>query len=141
MRNQERMLSDLYDWLKNHHNNPSFIVGDFNMSKQDLKRIITSVSQQWFILELDGNQITWFNGGRSSCIDHVIVNDKMKNYLNKASVCNTFNDISDHYPIIFSCTNDNNYSDCAKCLLLLFNKIWNGDFPNEWNSASIVSIP
>ena len=33
------------------------------------------------------------------------------------------------------------YSDCAKCLLLLFNKIWDGDFPNEWNSASIVSIP
>ena len=75
------------------------------MSKQDLKRIITSVSQQWFILELDGNQVTWFNGGRSSCIDHVIVNDKMKNYLNKASVCNTFNDISDHYPIILSCLN------------------------------------
>jgi len=38
-------------------------------------------------------------------------------------------------------TTDNNYSDCAKCLLLLFNKIWDGDFPNEWNSASIVSIP
>ena len=38
-------------------------------------------------------------------------------------------------------TNDNNYSNCAKCLLLLFNEIWDGDFPNEWNSASIVSIP
>jgi len=38
-------------------------------------------------------------------------------------------------------TTDNNYSDCVKCLLLLFNKIWDGDFPNEWNSASIVSIP
>ena len=25
-------------------------------------------------------------------------------------------------------TNDNNYSYCAKCLLLLFNKIWDGDF-------------
>jgi len=31
--------------------------------------------------------------------------------------------------------------DCAKCLLLLFNKIWDGDFPEEWNSASIISIP
>ena len=27
------------------------------------------------------------------------------------------------------------------CLLLLFNRIWNGDFPNSWNEASIVSIP
>ena len=43
--------------------------------------------------------------GRSSCIDHIIVNDKMKNNLNKASVCNTFNDISDHYLIILSCLN------------------------------------
>ena len=25
------------------------------------------------------------------------------------------------------------YSDCAKCLLSLFNKIWDGDFPEEWN--------
>ena len=27
------------------------------------------------------------------------------------------------------------------CLLLLYNRIWNGDFPNSWNEASIVSIP
>ena len=33
------------------------------------------------------------------------------------------------------------YSDCAKCLLSLFNKIWDGDFPEEWNSATIISIP
>ena len=26
-------------------------------------------------------------------------------------------------------------------LVSLFNKIWNGDFPNSWNKASIVSIP
>jgi len=29
----------------------------------------------------------------------------MNKYLNKASVCNTFNDISDHYPAILSCLN------------------------------------
>jgi len=33
------------------------------------------------------------------------------------------------------------YSDCVKCLFLLIKKIWDGDFPDEWNSASIVSIP
>jgi len=27
--------------------------------------------------------------------------------------------------------NDSSYSDCAKCLLILFNKIWNGDFPSD----------
>jgi len=39
--------------------------------------------------------------------------------------------------------NDNtaSYSDCAKCLFSIFTKIWNGDFPSNWNSASIVSIP
>ena len=36
---------------------------------------------------------------------------------------------------------DVHYSDCAKCLLSLFNKIWDGDFPEEWNSVSIISIP
>jgi len=38
-------------------------------------------------------------------------------------------------------SSDTHYSDCAKCLLSLFNKIWDGDFPEEWNSASIISIP
>jgi len=36
---------------------------------------------------------------------------------------------------------NSSYSDCAKCLSILFNKIWNGDFPSDWNTASIISIP
>ena len=28
-----------------------------------------------------------------------------------------------------------------KCLSLLFNKIWDGDFPEDWNLASLASIP
>ena len=98
-------LSDLSNWLKNHTDNPSFIVGDFNIKKEELKNFINSSSNEWFVMNLDGNQITYFNGGRSSCIDHIIVNKKMKVYLNRASVCNTFNDISDHYPVILSCLN------------------------------------
>ena len=35
----------------------------------------------------------------------------------------------------------NDFSDGAKCLLHLFNKIWDGVFPDDWNTASIVSIP
>jgi len=38
-------------------------------------------------------------------------------------------------------TNEENFSNAAKCLEIIFNKIWNGSFPKEWNSASIVSIP
>jgi len=33
-------------------------------------------------------------------------------------------------------SSDVHYSSCAKCLLSLFNKIWDGDFPEEWNSTS-----
>ena len=98
-------ISDLSKWLKNHLNNPSFIVGDFNMRKDVLKNIVSTTSNKWSVMDLDGNQITYFNGGRSSCIDHIIINEEMKNYLNRASVCNTFNDISDHYPVILSCLN------------------------------------
>ncbi|OUM66093.1 hypothetical protein PIROE2DRAFT_6805 [Piromyces sp. E2] len=29
----------------------------------------------------------------------------------------------------------------GKCLDIIFNKIWNGSFPRNWNTASIVSIP
>ncbi|OUM56423.1 hypothetical protein PIROE2DRAFT_28336, partial [Piromyces sp. E2] len=28
----------------------------------------------------------------------------------------------------------------GKCLEIIFNKIWNGSFPRNWNTASIVSI-
>ena len=33
------------------------------------------------------------------------------------------------------------YPAPGKCLEIIFNKIWNGSFPSNWNSASIVSIP
>ena len=36
---------------------------------------------------------------------------------------------------------NNEPSSDMNCLLLLFNRIWNGDFPSSWNEASIVSIP
>jgi len=36
---------------------------------------------------------------------------------------------------------DSSYPDCAKSLLILFNKIWNGDFLSDWNTASFISIP
>ena len=96
-------ISDLTKWLKDHQNNPSILVGDFNMSKEKLLAHISSTSQYWSIMDMKGHEFTWSSGGKNSCIDFIIVNDKMKGYLNIASVCNTFNDISDHFPLILSC--------------------------------------
>jgi hypothetical protein len=33
------------------------------------------------------------------------------------------------------------FPDAGKYLKIIFNKFWEGSFPNNWNSASIVSIP
>ena len=35
---------------------------------------------------------------------------------------------------------NNILSTGMNCLLLLYNRIWNGDFLNSWNEASIVSF-
>ncbi len=36
---------------------------------------------------------------------------------------------------------DSNITNAQQCLEIIFNKIWNGSFPHNWNSAAIVSIP
>jgi len=43
---RDNAISDLLKWFKNHQNYPSIIVGDFNMSKQQLMEKISSASQQ-----------------------------------------------------------------------------------------------
>ena len=55
---------------------------------------------------LSGLDFIWARDGRSSCIDHVLFNCKKKEYINKVSLYSTFNDISDHFPLILSCTKD-----------------------------------
>jgi len=53
----------------------------------------------------------------------------------------------DSIPIVFYkaffCNHDleEKFPFAGKCLKIIFNKIWEGSFPNELNSASIVSIP
>jgi len=43
----------------------------------------------------------------------------------------------------FFCNHDleERFSSVGKFIEIIFNKIWEGSFPNEWNSASFVSIP
>ena len=49
---------------------------------------------------------------------------------------------AEFYKSFFKESNENEeYSFGAKCLEIIFNKIWNDSFPSSWNSASIVSIP
>ena len=76
------------------------------MSKSQLESLLNKSSHQWFTKNLSGLDFTWAWDGRSSCIDHVLFNCKMKEYINKVSVCSTFNDISDHFPLILSCKKD-----------------------------------
>jgi len=99
-------FSEITNWIKKHTNIPSILVGDFNMSKSQLKSLLNKSSHQWFANNLTGLDFTWARDGRSSCIDHVLFNCKMKEYINKVSVCSTFNDISDHFPLILSCKKD-----------------------------------
>jgi len=76
------------------------------MSKSQLVSLLNKSSHQWFTKNLSGLDFTWARDGRSSCIDHGLFNCKMKEYINKVSVCSTFNDISDHFPLILSCKKD-----------------------------------
>ena len=36
---------------------------------------------------------------------------------------------------------DFNITNAQQCLEIIFNKIWNGSFLHNWNSAAIISIP
>ncbi len=46
------------------------------------------------------------------------------------------------YKAIFSdMENESNITNAQHCLEIIFNKIWDGSFPRNWNSAAIVSIP
>eukprot|EP00833_Pecoramyces_ruminatium_P010910 jgi/Orpsp1_1/1184942/evm.model.c7180000091668.1 len=99
-------ISEINNWLKKHTKNPSILVGDFNMTKSQLEALVDKSSQQWYALSLSGYSFTWAREGIKSCIDHILVNDQMNKYINKVSVCTSFNDISDHFPLLLSCKKD-----------------------------------
>jgi len=76
------------------------------MTKSQLEALVDKSSQQWYVLSLSGYSFTWAREGIKSCIDHILVNDQMNKYINKVSVCTSFNDISDHFPLLLSCKKD-----------------------------------
>lgn len=78
-------------------------MGDFNISKHDISQFLSKYNLSWNILDLTGHQLTWSRGGHTSCIDHILANDKMMEFINQSSVCTSFNDLPDHFPIILSC--------------------------------------
>ena len=77
-------------------------MGDFNMSKQDVSQFLSKYNLSWNILDLTGHQLTWSRGGHTSCIEHRLANDKIMEFINQSSVCTSFNDLSDYFPIILS---------------------------------------
>ena len=107
LRMKERMpFQKLLKWIKKYTNTPSILVGEFNISKSQLESLLNKSSHQWFTKNLTSLDFTWARNGRSSCIHNVLFNSKMKEYINKVSICSTFNDISDHFPLILSCKKD-----------------------------------
>jgi len=98
-------LYDAKNWLLSHHNSskPALLMGDFNMSKQDISQFLSKYNLSWNILDLTRHQLTWSRGGHTSCIDHILANDKIMEFINQSSACTSFNDLSDHFPIILSC--------------------------------------
>ena len=76
------------------------------MSKSQLEGLLNKSSHQRFAKNLTGLDFTWDRDGRSSCINHVLFNCKMQEYIIKVSVYSTFNDISDHFPLILPCQKD-----------------------------------
>jgi len=103
---RKNAFSEITNWIKKHTNTPSILEVDFNMSKSQLESLLNKSSHQWFTKNLTDLDFTWARDGRSSCVDHVLFNRKMKEYINKVSVCSTFSDISDHFPLILSCMKD-----------------------------------
>jgi len=57
------------------------------------------------VAKLTGNTFTYAKGHKSSCIDHAIFNKAMASHFNIASACSSLHGVSDHNPIIVSCTN------------------------------------
>ena len=104
-------FQELDSWLSSHNNlnHPVVLVGDFNMSFNKIKQYISSHFPEWSVAILKDNNITWSKGTRSSCIDHIIYNKAMSDHVNIITSCNSFQDISDHNPLLFSCKK--NHSD------------------------------
>jgi len=67
----------------------------------------------------------------------------MKEYINKVSVCSTFNDISDHFPLILSCKKDDSEGFHAPTLYRRFK--WSQHMckekKNEIFSNNFFSVP
>jgi len=128
--------------MKRHTYTPSILVDDFNMAKSQLESLLNKSSHQQFSKNLTGLDFTWVRDGRSSCINHVVFNCKMKEYINKVSVYSTFNDISDHFSLIFSCKKDDSEGFHAPTLSrrLKWSKIMCNEKQNEIFSSNYFSI-
>ena len=102
--------------------NESFDISSSSSDTWDINQPISLKEIELAVLSMKNNKAPGPDG---------IPNEFFKAFFEPRS--NTSNNSNTNQPV--------SYSDCANCLFLLFNKIWDGDFPDEWNSASIVSIP
>ena len=102
---------EIISWLQLHSSNPSILLGDFNLSTEKLKELI-SPCNNWMIFPLNGSNMSWYRGDRESDIDHAIVNKSMMDLLSSGSFID-FPPISDHKPLLIhgnSLSTDNAFS-------------------------------
>ena len=55
-------------------------MGDFNISKHDISQFLSKYNLSWNILDLTVRQLTC----HTSCIDHILANDKMMKFINQS---------------------------------------------------------
>jgi len=91
---------DIISELDNHASHPAILVGDFNLSTDNLNSWISN-RNEWSILSLRGSFISLCRGDRESDIDHAIVNSHMLNLLSHGSFID-FSSISDHKSLLIS---------------------------------------
>ncbi|CAF1045228.1 unnamed protein product, partial [Brachionus calyciflorus] len=103
-------FSLLKSQIKEYHNSPQIIFGDFNASTNRTpstrfdKLLIDFIDQNGLINTLDIKKFnkggfTYKKGKYESTIDHIIINQKATELLQTAEIINDKKDLSDHRPV------------------------------------------
>ena len=87
-------------WLADHTSHASILLGDFNATTSKLSSFLNkSADPSWSVLPINGSNISWSSGNKSSDIDHAIVNSKMLELISYARFVD-FYPLSDYKPLI-----------------------------------------
>ena len=77
----------------NKENLPAFLIGDFNMPFEKLKKYIIKNFPDQTVANLTGSNITYSKGSKCSYIDYIFYNKALIQYVYLSSACSFVNDI------------------------------------------------